>query len=206
MISLVKFVIFKKFFMKMSTFCCCFIFAFTSLTAVAQNMDSTAMKNWMEYMTPGHEHAMMASWNGKWTGEVSMWMEPGTSAMKSKAITTNSMVLGGRYQQSKHEGDFAGMPFEGMSTLAFDKAKKVFISTWIDNMGTGMMIGEGPWDEAKKTITIVGTMVDPSTGAEMRFKEIFHITDRDHQTLEMFAYMPDGSEFRTMEIKYTRNK
>lgn len=27
------------------------------------------------------------------------------------------------------------MPFEGISTLGYDNAKKTFFSTWIDNMG-----------------------------------------------------------------------
>jgi hypothetical protein len=35
------------------------------------------------------------------------------------------------------------MPFEGISTLGYDNAKKTFFSTWIDNMGTGMMVMEG---------------------------------------------------------------
>ncbi|HYK55267.1 MAG TPA: DUF1579 family protein, partial [Flavisolibacter sp.] len=70
-------------------------------TAAESMPDSaTLMKNWETYMTPGEAHKMMASWNGTWTGEVSMWMTPEATPSKSTATAVNKMVLGGRYQQS----------------------------------------------------------------------------------------------------------
>ena len=164
------------------------------------------MKNWQDYMTPGKEHQMMASWNGNWKTEMTMWMAPEAPPSKTTGTLVNEMLMDGRYQQSRHSSTWEGMPFEGISTLAFDNAKKVFISTWIDNMGTGIMTGEGPWDEAAKTITIKGKMIDPSTGKEMDYREVFRIMDADNQLMEMYAPGSDGKEFKTMEIKYTRGK
>lgn len=168
--------------------------------------DSVMMKNWEIYATPGKEHQMMASWDGNWTGEVTMWMSPGTPPSTSTSQTTNKMILGGRYQESSHKGSFNGQPFEGRATLAFDNEKKVFISTWIDNMGTGVMKGEGPWDEATKSITIKGKMTEPGNSSDKDFREVFKIVDNDHQIMEMYAPGPDGKEFKTMEIRYTRKK
>jgi hypothetical protein len=188
------------------TICIALLFAF-AFPANAQMTDSaTMMKNWMNYMTPSKEHKMMESWNGTWTGEISMWMAPGAPPTKSNGIATNTMLLGGRYQQSSYKSMFNNMPFEGMSTLAFDNAKKVFISTWIDNMGTGIMVGEGPWDETTKTITLKGNMVDPTSGSNVAFHENFKVIDNDHQLMEMFVPGPDGNEMKTMEVKYTRKK
>src|SRR5215208_2187295 len=154
--------------------------------------DSVMMKNWQAYMTPGKEQKMMASWNGTWTGEVSMWMKPGDAPIKSTGTTTNKMILGNRYQQSSHKSSFNNMPFEGLGTLAFDNAKKLFIATWIDNMGSGIMTGEGPWDERTKTITIKGKMVDPGTGRDIDFREVFRIIDNNYQVVEMYA--PGGPD------------
>jgi hypothetical protein len=119
------------------------------------------------------------------------------------------MVLGNRYQQSIHKGDMMGMPFEGISTVGYDNHKKVFIMSWIDNMGTGVMNGEGPWDEATKSITFKGKMVDPSlgTGKECDYREVFTIIDKDNQKMEMYCPDPKtGKEFKTMELKMTRKK
>lgn len=179
----------------------------TDSTAPHTMPDSaTMMKNWAAYMTPGQPHQMMARWNGTWTGEVSMWMAPGAPPTKSTSTSTNKMALGGRYQISEHKGNFDGMPFEGMSIVGYDNAKKVFISNWIDNMGTGMMVLEGPWNESTKTMELKGKMIDPSTGQNMDVRETFREIDANTQIMEMFCNGPDGKEFKTMEIKYTRKK
>lgn len=162
------------------------------------------MKAWMEYMTPGDVHKMMASWDGEWNGEITMWMAPDTPPSKSTSTCTNKMLLGGRYQSSMHTGSFSGMPFEGISTLAYDNARKTFVSSWIDNMGTGMMVLEGPWDAATKSITFKGTSVDPMTGKEMKVREVFHVIDDKTQKMEMYMSTPDGKEYKSMEILFTR--
>jgi hypothetical protein len=169
--------------------------------------DSVMQKNWMAYMTPSKEHALMASWDGTWNGEVTVWMKPGGEPSKSTTVATNKMILGGRYQLSNHKGNFGGMPFEGMSTLAFDNVKKIFMSTWMDNMGTGIMTGEGNWDESTKSITLKGKVMDPGMGKDVDYREVLTVIDNDHQRLEMFGQnSKDGKEFKSMEILYTRKK
>jgi hypothetical protein len=170
-------------------------------------MDSaTSAKNWTEYMTPSKLHKMMASWDGKWKGTVTMWQSPGAAPEVSQEYTTYSMLMGGRYQQGIHTGTMMGQPFEGRSTLAYDNAKKLFVSTWIDNVGTGLMVVEGPWDEATQSMTLKGMMVDPAagTGKEVLVKEIFKIIDEKTQVMEMYGNAADGKEFKMMEIKYSR--
>jgi hypothetical protein len=186
---------------------CSILFLLWNVRAQAPD-SATMMKNWSEYMTPGKEHKMMASWDGTWNGEVTLWMTPGQPPMQSTTVTTNKMLLDGRYQSSTHKGLMMGMPFEGMSTLAFDNGKKEFVSTWIDNMGTGIMTSTGKWDEASKSITFKGRMVDPSSGngKEADFREVFRVIDNDHQVMEMYGPDPSGKEFKTMEIKFTRKK
>ena len=181
--------------------------AVKSATATEAAPDSaTMMKNWMAYMEPGKEHQMMASWNGAWNTEMTMWMEPGAPPSKTTGTCLNQMLMDGRYQHSAHKSTWDGMPFEGISTLAYDNAKKVFISTWIDNMGTGIMTGEGPWDEATQSIAIKGRMMDPSLLREVNFREVFRIIDPNTQVMEMYSPTHDGKEFKTMEIRYTRKK
>ena len=170
----------------------------TSTSTMASNEakpdSATAMKNWQTYMTPSDVHKMISSWSGTWTGEVTMWHAPGMPPEKSTSTTQNKMVMGGRYQVSNHKGNMMGMPFEGMSTVAYDNAKKVFINTWIDNMGSGMMVMEGPWDEASKTLTLKGKGVDPTTGngKEIEMRETFKIIDDNTQMMESWSGTWDG--------------
>ena len=169
--------------------------------------DSTSMKNWMAYATPGEPHKMLAKSNGTWTGVVTMWMNPDSLPSTSTMTMVNKMIMDGRYQVSEAKGNMMGMPFNGISTTGYDNHKKVYMSTWIDNMGTGIMKMEGPWDEATKSTTMTGKMVDPSTGRDCDFKEIYTIIDDNTQKMEMYGPDPKtGKQFKTMEIKLTRKK
>ncbi len=188
--------------MKKITLFICALLSFTCFTNLhAQDQD--AMKAWQNYMTPGDVHKMIASSDGSWNEDITMWMAPGAPPSKMSATVENKMIMGGRYQQSTTTGTFNGMPFDGQNLLAYDNAKKVFLSTWIDNMGTGMTQMQGTWDAATKTINFTGTSVDPSTGKDMNIRQTFAIADNDHQKIEMFATQ-NGKESKTMEINLTR--
>ena len=170
---------------------------------LAQADQDAAMKAWMTYMTPGDFHKLLAKDDGDWNEEITLWMAPGAPPQKSTAVVTNRMVLEGRYQESKHIGNFMGMPFEGYGWVGYDNAKKVFVSSWIDNMGTGMMIMEGKWDEKTKTINFTGTSTDPATGKSITVRETFTYIDNNKQRMEMFMTQ-DGKEYKSMEIVFTR--
>jgi hypothetical protein len=179
----------------------CIIILFS--TATAQTEDE--MKAWESYMTPGDIHKMMATWNGEWTEEITMWMDSATPPTKTTATARNEMIMGGRYQVSKSTGTMMGAPFEGMSLTGYDNAKKIFTSIWVDNFGTGTITMEGMWDEQGKTITYHGTGVDPVTGKDVKMREVLKILDNDTQSIEMYD-TKNGKESKTMEIRSTRKK
>jgi hypothetical protein len=64
-------------------------------------------------------HKMMASWDGTWIEETTLWMGEGMQGQESKGTCVNKMLLGGRYQQSAHKGSVMNMPFEGISRVHF---------------------------------------------------------------------------------------
>ncbi len=169
--------------------------------------DSAAMMQaWGNYMTPGQMHSMLAKSDGVWTADVTMWMSPDAPPQKSTATATNKMILGGRYQESTVKGDFNGMPFEGRSTVAYDNSKKVFVNTWVDNMGTGIMTMEGTYDSTTHTINFSGKCTDPTTGKDCTMRQVFTQVDDNTQHEEMYATYPGGKEYKSMEITYKRKK
>lgn len=167
--------------------------------------DSAAMmKAWMEYMTPGEMHKVLALQNGAWTGDITLWMAPDAPAQTSKGTSVNKMIFGGRYQESRYSGNFMGQPMEGLGITAYDNAKKKFVSNWLDNMGTGIMSLEGTYDPATKTINLSGKMVDPTTGKECDIRETLTFVDDKHHTMEMFVTQGSAKEYKSMEIKFTK--
>jgi len=169
-----------------------------------EEMDPAMMKAWQESMTPGPMHEMLANRVGEWKAEVTMWMDPTKPPETSEATTVCEAMLGGRYFKSTHTGMMMGMPFEGYEISGYDNVKKKFFNVWMDNMGTGIMVSEGTYDEATKTLTFTGEMTDPM-GTDMNVREVITAPDKDHSLFEMYVDM-GGNEMKTMEIKYTRVK
>ncbi len=170
-------------------------------------MDSARMMaNWAAYMKPSEMHEMLKSWNGTWKQESTTWEYPGAAPQTSKGTMVNEMILGGRYQRSTSTGNMMGVPYQGISTTAYDNAKKTFKMSWIDNVETGMAILEGPWDIASNSMSLAGTMVDPSSadGKEHPVRELYKVEDDKHHTMQMFMPGTDGKEFMMMEIKFTK--
>ena len=170
-------------------------------------MDSSMMAKWMEFATPGDAHKVLADDAGEWEGETTMWMAPDAPPMKSKVKAVHTMILGGRYQAGEYTGCMMGQPFEGKSVIGYNNATKKYTSSWVDNQGTGIMIMEGTYNPATKTVNFSGNCVDPMTGKNMKMREEFVIVDNN--TRKMSMYSPDmktGKEYKGMEIVLTRKK
>jgi hypothetical protein len=166
---------------------------------------ATAMQKMWEVGTPGQPHAMLAKANGNWDAEMTMWMSEGAAPQVTKSVCNNKMIFGDRYQQTTFKGDFGGMPFEGTSITGYDNAEKMFFSTWMDNMSTGMMTMKGTWDSTTKAITFKGKMICPANGIECEMKEVYKMIDDNTHIMEMYGPdMKTGKSYKNMQIKFTR--
>jgi hypothetical protein len=167
--------------------------------------EKAAMEAMAKAATPGPEHKKLEHMVGTWNTKVTMWMAPGTPPATSSGTSTNRWILGGRYMEQKFSGTFMGQPFSGLGYTGYDNVKKQYFGTWMDNMGTGIMISSGAMDGAN-TWKFKGTMADPMTGKDTTVDETITVKDKDHHTLEMYGPGPDGKSFKMMEITYTRKK
>lgn len=172
-------------------------------TIFAQDEMSGDQKAWMEYMTPGPMHEMMAGSIGEWKSKNTFWMDPAGEPMVSEGTVIFEMIMDGRYMKSTHKGTVMGMPFTGMFLQAYDNATKEFIAIWIDNLGTGMSVSKGTYDEGTKTLNSTGTMVDPMSGKELSYRQTVQLIDDNHQVMEMFM-QADGKEFKNMVVELTK--
>lgn len=178
----------------------------TSAAPTITKEQQAQMDAWMKAMTPGAEHKMLESMAGTWNTRVKSWMAPGGSPMESTGTAENKVILGGRYVQTSFEGNFMGMPFSGIGYTGYDNIRKQYVSTWMDNMSTAVMITNGKWDDATKSLVFTGTMDDPMTGKAQSLKETVRVVDNDTHIMEMWGPGPDGAMFKMMEITYSRKK
>lgn len=177
----------------------------TETSTPAQPIDSATMaKAWNDFKAPGEMHKWLAKSNGTWEAEVTHWMDPAAPPMKSKATVVNSMALNGLYQQSKFAGMMFDAPFEGIGTTGYDNAKKMFVSTWIDNMGSGIVYMTGSWDDAAKTLNMKGKQTDPVAGKDCDIREEYKVVDDNTHIMTMYGPGVDGKEMKMMEATFKR--
>ena len=164
------------------------------------------MEKMMKAATPGPQHAMLAKLAGDWTCSIKYQMDPAQPAQEAQSTSTVTTLMDGRYIQETSSGQMMGAPFNGMGLYGYDNVSGKFVSSWIDNMGTGIMSAVGNADAAGKVINWTGSMNDPVTGKATKERMVMTLTDDDHHTFEMFAIPPGGKkEMKMMTINYVRN-
>jgi hypothetical protein len=183
----------------------------TTATSAAPGADD--MKMMMEMSKLNENHKLLASTAGNWSYVVKMWMDPKGAPSESKGTAVRKAVMDGRYVTGDYTGNFKmpgadgkmmEMKFHGMSMDGYDNGKEKFVSGWVDNMGTGIMVTEGTYDASAKTITYTGTFT-MAPGMTAKIREVVKLTDKDHMSMEYYEDRGQG-EAKTMEISYTRTK
>lgn len=172
----------------------------------SQSMDAASqamMESWQAYAAPNDNHQVLDPLVGTWSQVVKWWMSPDSQPETSKGTTETKWVMGGRYLQHMATGTSMGQPFEGMGFTGFDNGRQTYQTIWMDNMGTGMMIGEGTYDPGKKTLTDRGRFTDPMIG-QQSYRGVVTFIDDGHHSYEIYVADENGKEFRMMEIMYTR--
>jgi hypothetical protein len=161
-------------------------------------------KAWMEAATPGQGHKVLADLVGEWTTKTKVYPAPGAPPMESDGTVSSRWILGNRFVESTHKGTLMGMPYEGRGTDGYDNFRKEYVSTWIDNMGTGITLLRGKLSADGKKLTYAGTMDEPSTGEKDKpFEFIFTILSKDERH---FQIQDAKSGEKIMEMHYTRKK
>jgi hypothetical protein len=189
---------------KIAILICAVIFSCTLQKSFAQNADP--MKAWQDFMTPGENHKILAKEVGTWEGEVTQWMDPTQPPTKTKATNVVKMAFDGLYQISDFKTTMMGKPMQGKSTVGYDNVKKMYVSSWIDNMGSGIVNMSGTYDEATKTVNLKGKQSDPMTGTESDIRQEMKYLDNDTYVLSMYGVGMDGKEMKFMEGTFKRKK
>jgi len=175
--------------------------------------DAQMMATMMEMAKPGENHKMLEASVGSWAYKVKWWMRPDAAPMESSGTCSIKSVMDGRYFISENrgtmpmpgpDGKMMDVGFQGMGTEGYDNAKKKFVASWIDNMGTGIMMMEGSYDAAAKTMTYVGEE-EPVPGTKLKMRQVVKFTDKDHHMMEFYE-VHGGAEVKVMEITYARTQ
>jgi hypothetical protein len=187
--------------------------AATVASSAPQPNEAEMMAQMMELAKTGENHKLLADLAGNWDYKIKFWMVPGMPPTESSGTAVRKSIMDDRFSimdvagkvpMPGPDGKMISLDFKGMSVDAYDNVKQKFVSTWIDNMGTGIFMSEGTYDPAAKALTYQSEM-ELVPGMKTQVREVVKLTDKDHNTLEWYEKR-GGEEMKTMEINYTRRK
>ncbi|MHC5002564.1 MAG: DUF1579 domain-containing protein [Planctomycetota bacterium] len=151
-------------------------------------------------------HKPLAQFVGTWSAEVKLWMGPGDPHVAT-GVMVNTLIFGDRFLREDYKGDPMEGPvpdFEGCGFFGYNTTTRKYEGFWIDTASTTMQTETGDVDSSGKVWTMVGEMLNPQTGQPMKKRTVITVKDNDHHSMETWFAGPDGSEFKGMEINYTR--
>jgi hypothetical protein len=164
-------------------------------------MTAEDMAKWQQATSPGPEHARLAEMAGSYTFDGTFWMAPDAPPMTITGTAERTMDFDGRVLVEKVKSEWQGEAFEGLSMTGYDNVAKAYWGSWVDNMSTGMMTSAGTCSEDSCEFT--GTFHDPMTGEPKTVR--MTMTHADGKEIHAsYEPGPDGKEFKSMELVYTR--
>jgi uncharacterized protein DUF1579 len=158
----------------------------------------------MKAGTPGPQHAELAKGAGAWTFTGKFWMDPAKPPMEASGTAERTIMLDGRVLAEVVHSEMMGMPFEGHGMAGYDNTLGKYWSTWMDNMSTGFMVQWGTCDGT--TCNFTGEYADPVTRKLKKNRSVMRHEGTDKEVMEGYETGPDGKEYKSMELVFTRKK
>lgn len=167
-------------------------------------MDAEAMiEVYRQLSIPGEPHRLLARMSGSWNIKSRCWMEPGKEPEETAGVSEQKMVLGGRFLQQDVTGEMAGSAWTGIGFTGYDNHTRKFVTVWMDTMGTGIYLFEGPVGADGKSFTQKSRYDDPVKGP-MEWRAVTRAVDDNTLVFEMYGTVLGGKEEKMMEMTYTR--
>jgi hypothetical protein len=155
---------------------------------------------------PTPEHERLAKNVGTWDATIKNWMRgPDSEPAVSQGVEVVKLMPGGLWEQSEFKGKFGDQEFHGCGQTGYDTKKGKYVGTWVDTMSTEIMIMEGDYDAATRTVTMTSKGTDPSGkpyDAKMTSK--YETDDTRVFTMSMKSDETKGEYVKVMEITYKR--
>ncbi len=169
--------------------------------------EQAMMEAWTKAMTPGKNHELLKRMNGEWTTTMKAFMGgPDQPPMTSSGKATISSIMGGRYSKQEYSGNMMGTEFQGLGITGFDNIRKLFVGSWVDSAGTGILTMTGGISPDEKTLTMFGQMDEPMTGEIGKtVKWVTEFKTADSFTFTAYEVLY-GKEFVAFQIEYARAK
>ncbi len=173
-----------------------------------QGAGAEMMAAYMEMAKPGPEHQRLADLAGEWKQSLKIWHEPGGEPVLMEGKVTNTMILGGRFLESRGVSGEEPMQTEGVNIIGFDRRYGHYTIILMDSWGTYYVTAAGTFDDSSRTIVMSGEAMNPVLGHLEEYDMILRFTDKDTYVFEIVftdkEHTKGADSFKMVEITCSR--
>lgn len=158
----------------------------------------------MDMPPPVKEHAWLRRFEGDWTTEGEINMNPSQPPMKVTG-SDRARMIGGFWLVCEGRGD--QMNFESRLTLGYDEKEKKYVGTWIDSMSGYLWRYEGAVDPSGRILALDTEGPHPEDPEKTaKFREVTEFKSDDHRVYTSSRLNPDGKWSTMLTIHFRRRK
>jgi hypothetical protein len=174
-----------------------------NIAPAAQHGD--ALERLAAFGQPGEPHRQLAARAGSWNVEIFYIATPDGDPMYKMTGSSDVQVLwDGRYVQETFQTTVNGQAVEVRTITTFDNRTKEYVATWIDSVGTGILVAKGKHHGTGRTINYSVDLPKADGPSTKKIRVIEDWTGADTRRLWVFYSGPDGREFMTLDLVLTR--
>lgn len=159
----------------------------------------------MKPPSPNEKHELLKPFEGTFRATVSIFMG-GPEPMVTTGIMVSEFVVDGLYLQQVYTGDPVEGPFpsfNGRGFWGYNFVTSKYEGFWIDNASSIMQREDGTVDDTGKIWEMLSEINHPQQGTTQK-RTVIRLIDNDHHEAECFMTLPNGENFKSMELKYVR--
>ncbi|UCH94056.1 MAG: DUF1579 family protein [Candidatus Aminicenantes bacterium] len=185
------------------------VFVFAGNQKEAEKEQQKIIETWKKYSSPGEMHKYLQYFVGHWESVQNIFpRSAGDEVMVMYQEIHVESLFEGRFIKAhiKAKKKSMGSYTETIVITGYDNYKQKVISTTFSNKATDFTILTGTLDKSGKTRIDTGMRTNIFTGREYKIRAVTTIINPDKYIYEYYEPDPNGSEFKVMEITYTRKK
>lgn len=147
----------------------------------------------------------LAALVGRWTGDNTVWLEPGTDPLRSSASAEVSLAAEGQVLCLRYRWAEGGKPQSGILVLGGNAALTTWAGSWTDSWHYAHQLmglrGTGDGNSA----SVGGTYAAPP-GPDWGWRLALEAGGVDNCVLRMYNRPPDEEEALVVEMRLTRER
>ena len=138
-----------------------------------------------ELEKPNEHHRHLKQMAGTWDVKSKFHMVSG-QIIEMNGVEVAKMQPGGFWLITDFSGKFMGEPFHGHGVLGYEAHKKEYVGTWVDSIGSILIISMGTCSKNGKVTTMIGKSFNPMENREVTYKQVTEIKDANTKTFHMY--------------------